>query len=394
MTSLVVLTLNVLSVHAASMFAGLGDLPGGDFSSFAWDVSADGTTVVGSSTTTNRTEAFRWTQASGIVALDQLPGPSFSSVANGVSADGSIVVGTVSEPFSSNAVLWTQNGGLVPISNVPAGSIVFNSGNDVSGDGTIVVGSIFDGFTSTAFRWTQAEGQVDLGHLPGTEQRSIARGISMNGTTVVGSSVSANSVGRFNTEAFRWTQADDMIGLGDLPGLTFSSVANDISADGATVVGTSNAIIDFIGPDNHEAFRWTQAGGMVGLGDLPGGSFFSKANDVSNDGSIVVGSSHSANGSEAFLWSTASQTMLRFQDLLDADPRLAGWQLSEATGISADGQTIVGYGINPSGNTEAWLARLNEPVPEPSTILLFSTGLVCLAVWRLRKKMINAFMTE
>jgi hypothetical protein len=37
---------------------------------------------------------------------------------------------------------------------------------------------------------------------------------------------------------------------------------------------------------------------------------------------------------------------------------LAGWTLTSANDISADGQFIVGSGINPNGNTEAWLARL------------------------------------
>ncbi len=36
-----------------------------------------------------------------------------------------------------------------------------------------------------------------------------------------------------------------------------------------------------------EAFHWTQAGGMVGLGDLPGGTFGSRAFFVSADGSVV-----------------------------------------------------------------------------------------------------------
>src|SRR5262245_25705618 len=53
------------------------------------------------------------------------------------------------------------------------------------------------------------------------------------------------------------------------------SSALDVSADGSVVVGVS----DFgSGP---EAFRWTEAGGMVGLGDLPGGDFWSLAWGVS-----------------------------------------------------------------------------------------------------------------
>ena len=57
---------------------------------------------------------------------------------------------------------------------------------------------------------------------------------------------------------------------------------------------------------------------------------------------------------------------------------LAGWMLSEAQGISGDGRTIVGLGINPDGFTEAWIAT----VPEPSTASLLALGLVGLAARR------------
>lgn len=49
---------------------------------------------------------------------------------------------------------------------------------------------------------------------------------------------------------------------------------------------------------------------------------------------------------------------------------LAGWTLSEALDISADGTTIVGRGVNPSGNTEAWIAV----IPEPATGILLLIG--------------------
>ena len=54
------------------------------------------------------------------------------------------------------------------------------------------------------------------------------------------------------------------IPLGDLPGGLSLSDARGVSADGSVVVGTSVSASGF------EAFRWTQAGGMVGLGFLPG----------------------------------------------------------------------------------------------------------------------------
>src|SRR5262245_37489475 len=69
--------------------------------------------------------------------------------------------------------------------------------------------------------------------------------------------------------------------LGDLPGGQFASRANDVSADGSVIVGSSYSASGL------EAFRWTSGGGMVGLGDLPGGSFGSAASGVSADGSVV-----------------------------------------------------------------------------------------------------------
>ncbi len=51
---------------------------------------------------------------------------------------------------------------------------------------------------------------------------------------------------------------------------------------------------------------------------------------------------------------------------------LTGWTLSEAWNISDDGLTIVGYGNNPDGYTEAWIAT----VPEPATLLLLGLGVV------------------
>jgi probable HAF family extracellular repeat protein len=154
--------------------------------------------------------------------------------------------------------------------------------------------------------------------------------------------------------------------------------AYGVSADGSIVVGSGSS------SRGSEAFRW-QNDFMAGLGDLAGGSFDSRAWDVSADGSIVVGYGNSDDGREAFIWDSehGMQSLSAVLASLGLEPELENWVLSEATAISADGTTIAGFGINPDGNTEAWIANLT-PIPVPGAVWLLASGLICLV--GLRKK--------
>jgi probable HAF family extracellular repeat protein len=196
---------------------------------------------------------------------------------------------------------------------------------------------------------------VGLGDLQGGNYWSDARSLSADGSVVVGMSLNATS----NFEAFRWTSGTGMVGLGDLPGGGFDVRANDVSADGNVVVGKGSSDT---GP---EAYLWTSAGGMMGLGYLPGRGAESRAYGVSADGNVVVGQSQADNGSassEAFVW-TQANGMQSLRDVLIAKGTtgLDNWVLREATSISADGEWVVGYGINPSGDQEAFLANISAP---------------------------------
>jgi probable HAF family extracellular repeat protein len=329
-------------------FIGLGDLPGGSFSSRALDVSADGTVVVGVSSSAPGAQAFRWTQGGGMIGLGDLPGTDFYSSANSVSDDGSVVVGLSNNYLDCGGVgpcrprpgafRWTEAGGMTLLGSY--GTI--GAATDVSADGSVVVG---DTQYYGPFRWTQETGMEFLTSV------GTALGVSTDGSVVV-------VVG--GGEVFRWTLDTGMVSLGelgDLPGGAIYSTPHRVSADGSIVVGTSNTAAP-----GSEAFRWTQSSGIIGLGVRPGFEY-SWANDVSN-GSIVVGFNGIYNTSasdEAFLWD-ATHGMRGLRDVLVNDfglgASLVGWTLRRAEAISADGQFIVGSGTNPSGNNEAWLARL------------------------------------
>ncbi len=153
-----------------------------------------------------------------------------------------------------------------------------------------------------------------------------------------------------------------MVSLGDLPGGGFVSRAFGVSADGSIVVGTGGSDLGSLGI---EAFIWTIEGGMVGLGSLPSFIPRSEASSVSADGSVVVGTSVSEFGGFAtFIWD-ATNGMQNLKEVLETQHglNLTGWRLSFATAISDDGLTIVGWGRNPEGNTEAWRATLPPPCP-------------------------------
>jgi uncharacterized membrane protein len=158
-----------------------------------------------------------------------------------------------------------------------------------------------------------------------------------------------------------------MVGLGDLPGGSFGSYANAASTDGSVIVGYGS------GNNGIEAFRWTTSGGMVGLG----GSGFANsiAQDLSGDGSTIVGYANFGSGDEALIWD-ATNGVRRLKGVLvnEWGLDLTGWTLTMANAVSADGTVIVGTGTNPSGSREAWIAV----IPEPASLWLVAFGSLAL----------------
>ncbi|HZW09447.1 MAG TPA: GC-type dockerin domain-anchored protein [Phycisphaerales bacterium] len=165
----------------------------------------------------------------------------------------------------------------------------------VTPDGSVVVGESVSPNGFEAFRWTESEGMVGLGDIPGGYFASFAYAVSGDGSVVAGAS-DDGSAGEGGA-AFMWTAADGMIPIGSLGGPTTYGQGQGISLDGSVIVGGSQS------PRGIEAFRWTAAGGMVSLGDLAGGEVLARATACSGDGSVVVGyGSSSGTFDEAFVW--------------------------------------------------------------------------------------------
>jgi probable HAF family extracellular repeat protein len=336
----VVSLLTTVECCLGASIVGLGWLGPGVNYSGAFGVSADGGVVVGVS----RDEAFRWTSASGMVGLGtppvQWPVTWQNSHAHGISGDGKVIVGMgQGSQANAEAFRWTAPGGWQALGSDVIGSSAAPA-YAASFDGSVIVGTS----GGAAFRWTTASGIQSIGN-------GSANAVTPDGNVIVGGSGSSG--------AFRWTLAGGTTFLGDLDGGAFWSHAYGVSQDGQAVCGYG------ISAFGNEAFRWTPAGGMVGLGDLPGGNFNSFALGISGDGNTVVGTSDTGLGPEAFIWD-ATHGMQRLQTVLELDYGLdlSRWQtLERARAISTDGSTIVGDGINSSGQAEAWVVVIPEPSP-------------------------------
>ena len=103
---------------------GLGDLPGGEYSSTAWDVSPDGSLVVGFSSTNNGFEAFVWDAANGMRNLKSLflnEGLDLTgwtlTQAKAVSADGRTFAGDGINPQGNEEAWIASLGSAVPEPN-------------------------------------------------------------------------------------------------------------------------------------------------------------------------------------------------------------------------------------------------------------------------------------
>lgn len=178
--------------------------------------------------------------------------------------------------------------------------------------------------------------------------------------------------GIISDHVFRWKASSGMVDLG---ALRDTSQPEDVSADGSVIVGTG-----YTGStDTSRAFRWTAESGFRDLGTLGGDSF---ASAVLSDGLLISGSTEAG----AFIWEAAHGMRDLKLTLAGLGVDMTGWSLFSAEDIGFDGANyhLVGSAFR-SGTRTAFIATLDATaVPEPSIAALLFGGLGMLC-WKRRR---------
>ena len=223
----------------------------------AWDVTANGRTVVGMAWDQCGVQAFKWdATGSGIMTLLQRLGSQWegssmppNNRATVISDDGSIIGGWASTSETDRfPAVWRPDGTGFLLAGGSAGGA---SGEVMatSGDGTYLAGYLGE----NAFYWTEAGGLVSIGRLPPADEfdfsGAIANAITDDGKLIFG--VSGQPFFG-NPRAFVWTQATGMRVLADViteAGLTIpegTKLTNVIAAstDGTIILGQAQ-LADF-----------------------------------------------------------------------------------------------------------------------------------------------------
>ncbi len=272
--------------------------------------------------------SFVWAPGGSLLALAPLPGDSFTTP-NGINRQG-LAVGA-SGTGNVASVLWTNGvplnlGTLGGTNNVATG---INASGEVVGYGVVATGT-------EAFLWTKATGMQGLGSLAGGGD-SIAFAINRFGKVAGFSGTNGNQA----FYAFIWSKTTGMRNLGKLPGYQDSAAyaMNDLGQ----VVGNSSA-----GCCAHATLWGKTKGSMLDLGVLPGATY-STANGINNVGQVAGVAYYGLNGSHAFVWSPFTGML----DLNNLIPANSGWVLELATAINDQGQ-VVGLGTL-NGQAEAFL---------------------------------------
>lgn len=329
----------VVGVASAQTIIPIAPIAGGSISRAA-AVNATGTAAAGySDNVSSADRAIRWQFPASTTNMGLVPGGVFGSYAVAIDSTGQILAG-YGDSGSSRAFRWVNGSGyqLLPL---VTGTGSYSQAFGISQSGAVVVGTSGFGPAARAFYWISSTpgSSLNLGVLAG-QTTSGAAAVSGDGTAVVGSS---------GTRAFHWTSGGGMTDLGSLPGQV-RALGEAVNTNGTVITGRYNNGSEF-------GYRWTQATGMVALPQTPNGCTALRPRAINGDGSLIIGQVvDNVAGFTAFVWTPAMGSQLLANHLQARGVNLTGWQISDATGISADGSAMCGNGLY-NGSPVGWVVR-------------------------------------
>ncbi len=280
-----------------------------------------------------------------------------------VGPDGDLAVGSTTKDNQPRPFFWTPALGVRELSLAPS----FLGGEAMSSNdrGSKIVGyGNFMGLLwnrpvplTEAMVWDAGQ-PTSLGFL-GNGVWSRANDVSADGRVIVGESDLNTSLGEY--VAVMWINGLGPLKVGDLPGGYKRSRAVAVSADGSTIAGWGSKQFH---PFLHRMFRWTRTGGMVDIGIAPGHQL-AEATAMTPDGSVIVGWGQVAGSANRMpvIWDATNGvrdlTVMLEASGVDLTPwrNQFGQLFMQATGVTADGKTICGFG-NLGNNRRGWVATL------------------------------------
>ncbi|MBK8002745.1 MAG: hypothetical protein IPK12_02105 [Gemmatimonadetes bacterium] len=296
--------------------------------------------------------------ATGVLEYKTQVGSPLRDFATGISATG-VVTALYDDPVQAG--FWTDRSEWTSLASAyqKGCDADFGGAWDVSADGRSVVGLVWHGCDAEAFRWDAAGRGImtpleRLGaSFPGSPSAPSNRAtvIADDGSRVAGFAQT--------DQVDRWPAYWDADGSGtlltgkpaDQPGEVLA-----ISADGRVLAGTWGG----------EAYYWSEAGGFVNLGLLPGGDPFfdpTYANAVSADGQLIFGTAGNAFFSvpRAWVW-TAAGGLRDLTDVLTAAGLTlpAGTSLTGVVAASNDGTRVLGTATDAQFRTITFVLTLPQ----------------------------------
>ncbi|ANM29856.1 hypothetical protein ABI59_10105 [Acidobacteria bacterium Mor1] len=314
------------------------------------DVSADGTQVVG---WFEERETFLWNAGEGFRNLGGgCPLVQFPVAGRpAISADGTRIFGCTYVDRRSHIGRWLGGAEWEVVSDEPAYLL------DVDALGSVVVGQQVGTFQASA--WDLQSGEQQL--FPGNGLSRV-NAVSADGSVLVGYE----------------TPPGGRVGLVWQDGQAVELVSGGVRLGAGRAVNDDGTVVFGRGWDLRAeegggfAWRWFEAEGFARLGltghDKKDGGFFALETipqDTDSAGKTMVGYVGFMRGSTdlrvayyAVVWTEEFGFERVAAPLNRAGVRVPdGWELVEATAISDDGSTIVGWGTF-DGESRGWLIRL------------------------------------